>query len=36
MMTSNGWWTLFIETGGPVFYLLYRETLETEPDEKTA
>jgi len=36
MMTSNGWWRLFIETGDPVFYLLYREALETEIDEKTA
>jgi len=35
-MTSDCFWTLFLETGEPMYYLLYREALESESDEKTA
>lgn len=30
MMEANGYWSLFIQTGQPVFYLLYQEALAAE------
>jgi len=35
-MTSIVWWQFFDETGDPHYYLLYREALEAETEEKTA
>lgn len=35
-MTSDCFWRLFIETGEPAYYLLYREAMDSETDEKTA
>lgn len=35
-MTSVAYWSLFSETGEPILYLLYREALEEEAEEKTA
>ena len=36
-MTSDMFWELFIDTGDPAAYIMYRETLSEEStDEKTA
>jgi len=36
-MTHTDCWNLFLETGEPMYYLLYKEALETEKTgEKTA
>lgn len=35
-MTSDCFWRLFIETGEPIYYLLYRETEDAGADGKTA
>jgi len=36
-MTSNTFWQLFLETGNPMYYLLYGEALSAEStEEKTA
>jgi len=36
-MTSNTFWHLFLETGDPMYYLLYGEALSEESSsEKTA
>jgi len=35
-MTSDCFWLLFVETGEPAYYVMYREALEEETGEKTA
>lgn len=35
-MTDNACWDLFIQTGDPVFYLLYRALARSEAETRSA